>query len=206
MPAEQKTDFPIELQNQVRLSEIAGQMVPQEAHWYATYTCSRQEKQIAKLMEVQGLTCFLPLYQKLRRHNRGTRRVFLPLFPGYLFVQICPSERVRVLEVPGIVRFISFHGQPAIVEDAEIQSIQKALALNRSAHPCQYVKIGQTALIESGPLQGLRGKLLRSNNKFRAVLSVEVLQRSFIVDVDERDLAFVPQPVRPAHAPRYNAA
>jgi transcription antitermination factor NusG len=206
MPSMQQSLYSIEShETKLRVAQNNSATIDQP-HWYASYTCSRQEKRICKALEERQVHAFLPLYQKLRRHNRGTRRVHLPLFPGYIFVRIPVSERVRVLEVPGIVQLVSFRGDPVAIDDMEIESIRRALAVDESAHPCAYIKVGQTAIIESGPLQGLRGRLLRSNSNFRAVLSVELLQKSFIVNVDERDLAFGPQPVRPSGTSRSTAA
>jgi transcription antitermination factor NusG len=160
-----------------------------EPCWYASYTCSRCEKQVARILQDRGVECFLPLYQTVHRHKNGKRRVDLPLFPGYLFVHIALRDRLRVLEVPGVVRLVSFHGEPAPVTGTEIAAIRQALSQSQFVRSCPYVQIGQKALIKSGPLQGLRGKVLRMNNRMRAVLSVDLLHRSFVVDIDTNDLA-----------------
>lgn len=163
-----------------------------EPCWYASYTCSRCEKQVAKILQDRGVECFLPLYQTVHRHKNGKRRVDLPLLPGYVFVHIAVRDRVQVLEVPRVVRLVSFHGEPAPVSATEIEAIRHALARSRSVEPCPYVRVGQKALIKHGPLQGLRGKVLRTNNRMRVVLTVDLLHRSFVVEVDTNDLVACP--------------
>ncbi|MBZ5681567.1 MAG: hypothetical protein LAO24_15820 [Acidobacteriia bacterium] len=162
-------------------------------HWYATYTCSRCEKQVAKVLEDRGIECFLPLFQTVRYRKSGNRRVALPLFPGYVFVHIALCDRIRVLEIPRVVHLVSFNGEPTPISSAEIVAIRDALACGRVAQPYPFLKMGQKALIKSGPLRGLHGRVLRSNNRLRVVLSVDLLHRSFAVDIAASDLAsFVP--------------
>ena len=138
------------------------------------------------------MECFLPLYEGVRRSHNGRNRVHLPLFPGYVFVHIALRDRIRVLQVPGVVRLVSFNGQPAALNDSEINALRNALKLGLPAEPYPYLKVGHDVEILSGPLQGLRGRVLRKNSHFRVVLSVDLLCRSIVVDVDGSDL-----PARP---------
>lgn len=157
--------------------------------WYATYTCSRREKQVARLLQERSMECFLPLYKAVRRNPSGRKRMhLLPLFPGYVFVRIDFREHIRVLQVPGVVRLVSFHGQPAAMNDAEIEALRNALTLGLPAEPFPYLKAGHDVEILTGPLQGLRGRVLRKNSHFRVILSVDLLRRSIVVDVDGNDL------------------
>ncbi len=175
-----------------RLARSAQKSAPAELvspwsipRWFAVYTCSRQEKQVARGLDQRSVERFLPLYQAARRS--AGKRVQLPLFPGYVFVHIALRDRLQVLEAPGVVRLVSFHGQPAPLDDGEIDAMRNALAGGVRAEPHPYIKIGREVEILSGPLQGLRGKVIRRNNRFRVVLSVDLLQRSIIVDVDAID-------------------
>jgi transcription antitermination factor NusG len=163
-----------------------------QKRWYAIYTCSRREKQVARIFTERRLESFLPLQIAIHRGTHGRKQVSLPLFPGYIFVHIGPQDRRRVLDVPGVVRVVSFQGQPAVVSDAEIDALQKVLASGRRVEPCTFAKIGHEAEILSGPFQGLRGKVLRRNNRCRVVLSVDLLHRSIAVDVDEDNIEFRP--------------
>ena len=51
-----------------------------------------------------------------------------------------------------------------------------------------FLRIGQNVLIESGPLAGIRGVVLRDENAWRVVVSVEALDRSIAVEVDREIL------------------
>lgn len=164
-----------------------------DAHqaWYATYTCSRHEKQVARSLEERDLEHFLPLYQVRRRHTHGGQRLFLPLFPGYVFVHIAIEDQLRVLQVPGVVHLVSFNGKPAPLQDSEIATLQNTLTRSLTVEPYPYLKVNHEVEVRSGPLQGLRGKILHRKGRFRVILSVELLHQSVAVDIDAGDLGYV---------------
>src|SRR5215467_5847587 len=81
--------------------------------WYALYTCARHEKRVAEQIERRRFPCFLPLYRSVRRWKDRRKELQLVLFPGYVFVHMKLEDRSAVLQLPGVVRFVSFRGQPA---------------------------------------------------------------------------------------------
>ena len=56
----------------------------------------------------------------------------------------------------------------------------------RLPHP--YLKVGRQVRMESGPLAGLQGVLVRRKKQSRFVVSVELISRSVAVEIDEADL------------------
>ena len=94
-------------------------------HWYALYTCPRHEKRVAEEIEHRDISCFLPLYRSVRRWKDRRKELELALFPGYVFVHIALQDKLRVLQVPGAVRIVSFNGQPAALPEQEIECLQK---------------------------------------------------------------------------------
>ena len=53
--------------------------------WFVVYTQPRAESRALQHLENQGFECFLPKFERLRRHARRTEVVLAPLFPRYLF-------------------------------------------------------------------------------------------------------------------------
>lgn len=115
-------------------------------------------------------------------------RLQLPLFPGYLFVRMIVVDRLRVLQVPGVVRLVGFNGQLAALPDAEIDGLKNGLAGGVRAEPHPYLTVGRRVRINAGPLEGREGILLRRKGSLRVVLSIELIQRSIVVDVDAADV------------------
>lgn len=79
------------------------------ANWFAAYTNSHHEKRVASHFHERQIESFLPLYSTRHRWKNGCdMNLELPLFPNYVFVHIDPRERVRILEVPGVLSLVGF--------------------------------------------------------------------------------------------------
>jgi transcription antitermination factor NusG len=139
-----------------------------------------------------GLESFLPLYRSIRFWKDRRKELELPLFPGYVFVHASLNDRVRLLQVPGIVQFIAFNGQPAPVPECEIESLRRTLAAHLGAEPYPYLKLGRRVRLRGGPLAGLEGVLVDKKRKLRFVLSIDLIQRSVAVEVDAEHIEPLP--------------
>jgi transcription antitermination factor NusG len=181
---------------------LAGQPVMachRSPRWYAVYTTARHEKRIAGHCGVRGIEHFLPLYRTLRRYKNGFKlNLELPVFPSYIFVHIVGAERVRVLEIPGVLLIVSRGRDPIALPDFEIESLRAGLHLRRfEPHP--YLVVGERVRIRSGSMEGWEGVLVRKKNDFRVVLTLDTIMRSIVVEVDADELECVP----PAGPPIY---
>ena len=156
--------------------------------WYAAYTCAHHEKHVARQLEEKNINCFLPLYRSVRRWKDREKELELPLFPGYVFVQAAPEERLRVLQTSSVVRFVSFGGQPAALDDGEVEGLRNGVANGIKVEPCPFLKVGQRVRVKHGPLAGVEGILVRKKDNLRLVLSVDLLMRSVAVEVQAADL------------------
>jgi transcription antitermination factor NusG len=159
-----------------------------QVHWYAIYVCSRHEKHVLSQLQERRIGCFLPVYRSVRRWKDRRKELELVLFPGYVFVHIDLRDRLRVLQLPSVVRFVSFYGHPAPLPDTDIEILSKGLASGIRAEPHPYLKVGHRARVRSGPLAGAQGILMRRKDKFRVVLSIDLIMRSVAVEVDEADI------------------
>jgi len=158
------------------------------ALWYAGYTAARHEKRVAEHFSQRGIEHFLPLYDTVHRWNNGRHRVSLPLFPGYIFVRIALQERLRVLEVPGFVRLVGFNALPQPLPESDVSKMRDALSQGVLAEPYPYLTAGTRVEVRSGPLAGLTGILLRRQNKYRVVISVDLIMQSMVVEVAAEDV------------------
>jgi transcription antitermination factor NusG len=153
-------------------------------HWYAVYTSPRHEKRVREHLEHRRVQSFLPLFRSIHRWKNGCKaQVELPLFPGYLFVNIPRSERVRVLDVPGVLSFVGPKGEPAQLSDFEIETLRSGLHLKKF-EPYRGLAIGRRVRIHAGPLQGLEGTLVRNAKGLRVVITVDLIQQSVAVELD----------------------
>ena len=95
-------------------AEYSSRIVQLEPQWYAAYTTSNTEKRVAERLVARNVECFLPLYESVRRWKDRRVRLQLPLFPGYVFVHLALYDRLRVVQIPGLVRLVGFNGVPEI--------------------------------------------------------------------------------------------
>ncbi|HEY7354657.1 MAG TPA: UpxY family transcription antiterminator [Terriglobales bacterium] len=158
------------------------------AAWYAAYTCSRHEKRIAQQLQDRGIEHFLPMYRSRRRWKDRTKELELVLFPGYVFVRLELINRLQVLQLPGVVRFVSFNGQPMPLSEDNIQALQNGLSHNVRAEHHPFLNVGRRVKVIYGPLSGAQGILIRRRNNWRLVISIDAIMRSVAVEIDEADV------------------
>ncbi len=162
--------------------------------WYALHTRARSEKVVDRLLSDQGFRTFLPLVVKRSRISfRRFREAQLPLFPGYTFARFaaCPENFRAVRNTNGVVEIVGRACQPVSIPDEEIESIHTLLANHVSCAPLAGFEVGQPVVITSGPLRGIKGEILRRNNRKVFVIKVAMIQRCVEVGLSGHDLEAV---------------
>jgi len=170
--------------------------------WFAVYTSARHEKTVARQLDERCIEKFLPLYRSLHRWKDRRKLVEVALFPSYVFVRIQARDKLRVLQVPGVVSLVTFNGQLAALPEQEIAALRSGLDHGVYAEPCPYLRVGRRVRVAAGPLAGAEGILIKKKDKCRVVISLDVLMRSVAVEVDGMDL----EAVGSAGLPRVGAA
>lgn len=173
-------------------------MLENEPHWYAIYTRSRHEKQVAEFLKKQQVEIYLPL--KRVWSGRQDRRVSieLPAMPGYLFVRaiLYAETRALIKRPSSVIRLVENAGRPAVIPDEQIESLRIALAasFNPEGHP--FLKVGDRVRVIRGPMADAEGYLVRvDENHHRLVLSVDYVNQSLSVEIDARCVEKVEAPV-----------
>lgn len=96
-------------------------------NWYVVYTKPKWEKKVADRLKQLGIECYCPLITQVKQWSDRKKKIEVPLFNSYVFVQLADSERNSVFQVSGVVRYLFWLGKPAIVKDEEIEVIKKSL-------------------------------------------------------------------------------
>ena len=154
--------------------------------WYAVQTCARHEKKVAKKLQENGVTTFLPLVTRTHRWSDRRKVIELPLFPCYAFARLVPSLEMRLsaLQTPGVLAIVGTHSVGIPIPDKQIEDIQTLLVQNVSSSLYPFIKVGQRVRILGGCLDGVEGILVAEKSNRRLVVSVELIQRSVSVQVD----------------------
>lgn len=179
--------LPLQLEGLGRAQEV--EFIKEKfPRWYAVFTMSRHEKQIAWHLGQREIESFLPLYKtKHRWRNRCAVDLELPLFPSYVFVRIDPQERLRVLRVPSVVSIVSVGREPVPVPDHYISGLRNGLLTN-GIEPHPGLDVGDRVRITAGAMADMVGVLDRQKSGFRVVIRLEMIGRSVAVEVDVADI------------------
>jgi len=168
----------------------AQENAPLRPQWYALYTRSRFEKKLLCELTLRQVDVFLPMREILSRWKDRKKKIWVPLFPGYIFVNHVdtPENRYRVLNVPGAVNFVDVCGRPDPVPEEQIMAVRRFLETSLTVDPYPYVRVGTRVEVISGPLAGVRGMLIEKRGKFRFVLQVDLIRQAISVEIDASDI------------------
>lgn len=119
--------------------------------WYVLYTKPKAEKKVADSLHKIDLHVYCPLITEVRQWSDRRKKVKIPLFTSYVFVNLKERERHKVFEVPGVVKYLYWLGKPAVVRDVEIDVIKKWLSGDEVEHiAVEHLSPGDRIRIESG--------------------------------------------------------
>ncbi|OYX86369.1 MAG: antitermination protein NusG [Flavobacteriales bacterium 32-34-25] len=121
-------------------------------NWYVVYTKPKWEKRVAEQLNRLGISCYCPTTIKVRQWSDRKKKVEVPLFNHYIFVQLSEKDRNMVFLSPGVIRYLFWLGKHAIVKDEEINTIKKWLNSGNSMDisVVEY-NVGATIKVNSGP-------------------------------------------------------
>ncbi len=155
----------------------------EQKKWYAVRTHPRKEFFAQQNFENQSYRVFLPSTIRIVRHARKVKEARSPLFPGYLFLHLAPSDRnwVAISSTRGAIGPVKFGNYYPPVPDWFIEGLM-AKANEQGIIP---VGIKETYGFSPGDrvrLQGpnntiIEGVLKALDGKDRAIILIEILKR-----------------------------
>ncbi|MGA8595251.1 MAG: UpxY family transcription antiterminator [Bryobacteraceae bacterium] len=160
-----------------------------QGDWYAFRVRPRHEKTASAQLKEKGYTEFLPLIREQRKWGSRRAIVDAPLFPGYIFCQAQRSTLYPILNLPAVVDVVRAGSQPLPAAREEVDALKRAIDASLLMEPWSYTEVGQPVCITSGPLAGLTGIVVEVRQAQRLVLSVSLLRRSVLVEVDRDSIA-----------------
>lgn len=123
--------------------------------WYVIYTKPRWEKRVAEELVKFEIEAYCPTVTELRQWTDRKKKVVSPLFKSYVFVRITPKNRDKVFVVPGVVQYLFWLGEPAVVKDAEINTIKEWLDNDQLVDvETDHLSPGDKIIIANGNFKG----------------------------------------------------
>lgn len=152
--------------------------------WYVLRIRSRFEKKTFEALSNMGISAYLPIKKTKKQWSDRLKVVEEPLFPGYLFVQYQEKDRYAILNLPGVVQFVSFGGNYATMRSKQIQLIETML---RNENTVEVVDMelypGQKVRIASGPFNGIEAVLVHFNGKGKMMLEVAAIGKGVLLEI-----------------------
>lgn len=153
-------------------------IIKDNREWFAIYVKSRNEKKVFNRLESMGIESFLPLITRLKQWSDRKKKVEEPLFRSYIFVRHDlkdPKEYYDILNIPGVVRFITIEKKPVAVPENQIIAIKEYLndtelqELNSDVF-----KEGELVRIKSGQMRDLIGRYVEPKGKHNIIIVIEI--------------------------------
>jgi transcription antitermination factor NusG len=156
--------------------------------WHALWTRSNCERLVGDQLSGRGFEVFLPEVRVWRRQAGARSATPRPLFPGYLFLHHAMDKEsfIQVLGVRGVVRLLGERwDRLSVVPERDIEGVRRVLDAALTPLPHPYLSEGQRVRIRRGPLAGVEGFLVATDeNAGLLVLSIDLFCRSIAVEVD----------------------
>ncbi|MFV5685837.1 UpxY family transcription antiterminator [Flavobacterium sp. GB2R13] len=134
-------------------------------NWYVVYTKPKWEKKVAEQLKKIGIECYCPLITQVRQWSDRKKKIEVPLFNSYVFVQLPEVDRNLVFQSAGALRYLFWLGKPAIVRDEEINIIKKGLD---GSDTCEVslvpFQVGDKIELDSGPFSTQTAIVQEVNN------------------------------------------
>ena len=163
--------------------------------WYAVHTRSRHEDRACLGLGQKAYNAFLPKIEVWSKRKDRRKKIMVPMFPGYLFVELLSlvnETKVDVLKTFGVVHILGKprSSEPIAVPDEKIDAIQRIVHSRVEVQQLQYPKVGEPARIIDGPFKGVEGLVLKTDyEKELFVIAVELLQRSVAIKLEGFQIA-----------------
>jgi transcription antitermination factor NusG len=155
-----------------------------EEKWYALYTRPRAEKLVFQRLVEEGIETFLPLQKTYRMWSDRKKLVEKPLLPSYIFVKTNNKNFPKVYKTNGVVKFVSFEGQPVSIPQNQIDNLR--LLINSDAEiEVSFEKLapGDNVKVINGSLIGLTGELIKIGSHNRVVVRIDRLDQNLILKI-----------------------
>jgi transcription antitermination factor NusG len=90
------------------------------------------------------------------------KKVSIPLFPGYIFVNLLEEDRLNILNTQGVIRILGTNGEPEPIPDEQIDFIKTLQETNMNYDPWPYFTEGKEVIVLGGRLRKCLRNLLNT--------------------------------------------
>ena len=157
--------------------------------WFVAHTKPRREKKLVEHCQRQDIAATLPCHSSAHKY-RGKTVVFQkPLFPGYVFLQLAPSQKEFVRQNDHVAHLLEVFDQETF--QRQLHDILRALEANVGIRLAPAVGEGMRVRIKHGPLQGVEGWVERRYGVTTVLLRLDFISQAAAVKMDADSLELI---------------
>lgn len=163
-------------------------MTDSNTYWHAVYTKPRWEKKVAALLEAKGIEYYCPLNKVVKQWSDRKKTILEPLFKSYVFVQVAEEKKWDLLNIAGIINYVTWLGKPAKIKESEIETIRKFLKEFESVEVVDSaLGLNDKVKVKQGVLMNYQGILLQINGN-KASVKIDSMGLQLITVIDKKNL------------------
>jgi transcription antitermination factor NusG len=99
-------------------------------NWYVLHTKPRCEKKVEQQLLSLGINAYCPTRSEFKLWTDRKKKIYKPVLPSMVLVNIDDKDINRVFESPLVVRYMFWMGKRAVVRQSEIDILKKYLDEN----------------------------------------------------------------------------
>ena len=156
-----------------------GEGVAHSKRWYVALVRMHHEKKVAQRLSNMGIDSFVPIQQQVHQWSDRRKVVDTVLLPMMVFVHADQKERMEVLSLSTVSRYMVLRGEstPALIPDEQMARFRFMLdyseeAINMSSSP---LARGEKVRVIKGPLTGLIGEFVHVDGKSKVAVRLDML-------------------------------
>ena len=96
-------------------------------NWYVLHTKPRSEKKVEEQLLSFGINAYCPTSSEFKLWTDRKKKIYKPVLPSMVLVNIDDKDINRVFESPLVVRYMFWMGKRAVVRQSEVDILKKYL-------------------------------------------------------------------------------
>lgn len=125
--------------------------------WHVLITKPKHELKVAEQLLSRQFEVCCPTREEVRQWSDRKKKVTVPLLPSMILINITEKERSQVFEVYGVLRYLFWLGEPAIVPSKEVKLLEEISTQKQQIISTEKIGVGQELNLEEFGLTAKKG-------------------------------------------------
>ena len=156
-----------------------GEGVAHPRRWYVAMVRMHHEKKVSELLHKMGIESFVPVQEEYHQWSDRRKLVVSVLLPMMVFVHVTPKERMQVLTLSTVSRYMVMRGEstPTVIPDDQMARFRFMLDYSDEAVHMNSTPLarGEEVRVIKGPLSGLVGELVTIDGRSKIAVRLNML-------------------------------